>query len=228
VAENVGGSEIDLRRVTVDDASVRALALDVRHDLRHSASTILMLVATLRSGDQDAAPQAALDGIAQCARSITEMVSELDEQSSQELVDIAQLATQAGDRAGLLYPATLAVQAEPALVAAHALDISRLLTNLIQNACRAAGPDGIVHLTVENEDSWCVIRISDSGAGFVEKPTYAGIGLALVAGIAVRLNGHITLGRSPLGGALVAVHLPRSEDDDHGGEPAHTSRELSS
>jgi signal transduction histidine kinase len=187
-----------------------------------------MLVATLRSGDRDAAAHAAFDGIAHCARSITEMVSELDAQSSQEVVNIAQLATQAGGRAGLLYPGTLTVQAEPALVMAHELDISRLLINLIQNACRAAGPDGVVYLTVENEDSSCVIRVGDSGAGFVEKATQAGVGLALVAAIAVQLQGHITLGRSPLGGALVAVHLPRSEDRDHGGEPADASGESGS
>jgi signal transduction histidine kinase len=228
VAKNLGVGAVDARRVTVDNVPSREIALDVRHDLRHSASTILMLVATLRSGDHDAVAGAAFDGIAYCARSIAEMVRDLDDQSAPEPVDISRLATQAGVRAGLLYPGTLAVQVEPALVRAHELDISRLLANLIQNACRAAGADGIVHLTVGNEDSWCTIRIGDSGAGFVEKPTYAGIGLALVASIAVGLNGHVTLGRSPLGGALVTVHLPRVGDADHGGEPADTNRERGS
>jgi signal transduction histidine kinase len=211
--------------VTVDENADLTVAPDVRHDLRHSASTILMLVAMLRSDDHDTATHAAFDGIAHCARSITDMVNKLDERSAQQTVDVAKLASQLGDHAGLLYPGTLKVQAEPAPVHAHELDISRLLTNLIQNACRAAGADGTVHLTVENEDSWCVIRVGDSGAGFVEKPTYAGLGLALVASVAVRLEGYITLGRSPLGGALVAVHLPRSqlrepgdETDDLGGE----------
>jgi signal transduction histidine kinase len=114
---------------------------------------------------------------------------------------------------------------EPAVVRAHELDLSRLLTNLIQNACRAAGPDGVVQLTVANEDAWSVIRIGDSGTGFIETPTSGGIGLALVAAIAVRLEGHLTLGRSPLGGALVAVHLPQFEDNDHRSELADTSEE---
>jgi signal transduction histidine kinase len=228
VGNDVGVWAFESRSVTIDDAAARAVALDVRHDLRHSASTILMLIGTLQGRDHDAATHAALDGIEHCARSITDMVSELDEQSSRELVDIAQLAIQTGGRTSLLYPGTLTVQAEPGLVIAHELDISRLLTNLMQNACRAAGADGIVRLTVENEDSWCVIRIGDSGTGFVEKPTYAGIGLALVAGIAVLLEGYITLGRSPLGGALVAVHLPRFQDGDPGGKSADVGREFGS
>jgi len=214
--------------VSVDNGSSGEIPIDVRHDLRHSASTILMLVATLRSGDHDATARAAFDGIAHCARSITGMVGELDAPSSTEPVDIARLATQAGGRANLLYPGTLTVQVEPTLVMAHELDISRLLSNLIQNACRAAGPDGIVRLTVRNQDSWCTIRIGDSGAGFIEKPIHAGIGLSVVAAIAVRLKGHLTLGRSPLGGALVAVHLPRFDIPDHRGEPADTNEECDS
>jgi signal transduction histidine kinase len=155
-------------------------------------------------------------------------VNEFDGRSSASPVDVARLASQAGGRAGLLYPGALAVQVEPALVIAHELDMSRLLGNLIDNACREAGPDGIVQLTVEIEDSWCVIRIGDSGAGFVEKTTYAGIGLALVAAIAVRLKGHVTVGGSPLGGALVTVHLPRFVDPDHGGQLADTYGECGS
>jgi signal transduction histidine kinase len=214
--------------VTVDESSDRDVAPDVRHDLRHSASTILMLVAMLRSDDHDAATHAAFDGIAHCARSITDMVNTLDEGSAPEAVDVGQLAAQAGDQAGLLYSGTLKVQAEPAFVDANELDVSRLLTNLVQNACRAAGEDGTVHLTVEREDQWSVIRVSDSGTGFVEQPTYAGLGLALVAAIAVRLEGHLTLGGSPLGGALVAVHLPPSRRRDPDAGLAERCRELRS
>ena len=213
------------RTVTVDNAPSREATPDVRHDVVHSASTILMLVAALRSRDHDPGLRATIDGIAYCARRITEMMNDVDDRSSPQPIDLATLAAEAGSRAGVLFSGTLTVQVEPAVVRAHELDISRLLTNLIQNACRAAGRDGIVQLTVANEDAWSVIRIGDSGTGFIETPTSGGIGLALVAAIAVRLEGHLTLGRSPLGGALVAVHLPRFEGNDHRSELADTSEE---
>lgn len=225
VAELQGGTTIGA--TSAGDATRPALALDVRHDLRHSASTIMMLVATLEDALHDVAERAALDGITHCARSIQDLVNELDLQSTAECVDLAVLATEAGERAALLYPGSITVQTEPALVVAHELDISRLLTNLVQNACRAAGPDGIVHVTVTNEGSWCVLRIADSGPGFAEKSGPTGLGLALVAAITVRLKGQVTLGRAPLGGGLVAVHLPRLEPATPAEDPEDPAEERS-
>jgi signal transduction histidine kinase len=196
-----------------DDSWSRDIALDVRHDLRHSASTIMMLVAAIRDAPNRASERAALEGITHCARTIQEMVNELDHRSAAEMVNLSELAEAAVERAAVLYSGTLTVQGEPALVVAHGLDVSRLLNNVIQNACRAAGRDGIVHVTVANEGAWCVLRIADSGPGFTETPaaTGTGLGLGLVAGIAVNLKGHVTLGRGPLGGGLVTVHLPRED-----------------
>jgi len=195
----------------LDEHGQDGVSLDVRHDLRHSASTIMMLVAVLQDQRRDGSERAALDGITHCARGIQEMVNELDRQAAAALVDLVTLATDAADRAALVYPGTITVQGEPALVVAHELDILRVLNNLLQNACRAAGPDGIVHVTVADEGAWCVLRVADSGPGFSEKSGTAGMGLALVAGIAVNLKGHVALGRGPLGGGLVSVHLPRPE-----------------
>ena len=61
VAELQGGTTIGA--TSAGDATRPALALDVRHDLRHSASTIMMLVATLEDALHDVAERAALDGI---------------------------------------------------------------------------------------------------------------------------------------------------------------------
>jgi signal transduction histidine kinase len=219
VAKTVGSRVGHARRVTAEDGSSREIAIDARHDIVHAASTILMLVAALRSRDQDAAARGALDGIAHSAHEITAMVNDINGRHAPDALDLAPLATDAGDRARVLFPGTLTVQAETAPVRAPELDVSRLLTNLLQNACRAAAPDGVVQLTVTNESSWCVMRIGDSGAGFVEQPTSGGLGLALVVAITVRLDGHVTFGRSPLGGALVAVHLPRAEGQERSGEP---------
>jgi len=225
VAKTVGSSVGHARRVTAEGGSSREIAIDARHDIVHAASTILMLVAALRSADQDAAARGALDGIAHSAHEITALVTEVGGRQAADALDLGPLATDAGDRARALFPGTLTVDVEAASVRAPELDVSRLLTNLLQNACRAAEPDGVVQLTVTNESSWCVMRIGDSGTGFLEQPTSGGLGLAVVVAITVRLGGHVTFGRSPLGGALVAVHLPRAEGQERSGEPADLGQE---
>jgi signal transduction histidine kinase len=153
------------------------------------------------------------------------MVNELDRQATEESVDLFQLASAAVDRAALVYPGSITVQGDPALVVARALDVSRLLSNLVQNACRAAGGDGIVHVIVENDGPWCVLRVADSGPGFTEESGATGIGLGVVAGIVVKLRGQVTLGRGPLGGALVTTLLPRAEPASSADEPGETTRE---
>ena len=57
-----------------------------------------------------------------------------------------------------------------------------------------------------------MIRVADSGPGFLDRANRNGIGIAVVAAIAVRLEGELTLGSSSLGGALISISLPRVED----------------
>jgi signal transduction histidine kinase len=183
----------------------------VRHDLRHAASTIQLLVATVRDAPPDPATDTALDAIAQSARGIADLVRSSDDESPADPIEVDQLADRASRRAGLLYEGTLTWHCERACVVAQELDITRLLTNLITNACRAAGPTGRVHVTVSNEDGWVVVGVADSGAGFRDAAPTVGVGLSVVAAMTVRLEGSLAFGRSPLGGAQVTVHLPQFE-----------------
>jgi signal transduction histidine kinase len=188
-------------------APAGTLTADIRHDLRHAASTLLLLVATLRDDAFDHETNSACDGIVHCARSILAMVSDDDEDLT-EPVAVDEVAAIAAHRGSLLYVGKLEVEVAPAVVDGTWLDISRLLVNLIENACRAAGSTGTVRLVVRTDGSWCEIEVGDSGAGFLENPTAKGMGLWAVTAIAVRLRGFVTFGRSSLGGALVTIHLP--------------------
>jgi signal transduction histidine kinase len=189
------------------------LTADIRHDLRHAASTLLLLVATLRDDAFGGETNSACDGIVHCARSILAMVSDDDEDLT-ELVAVDEVAAIAAHRGSLLYVGKMEVEVAPAVVDGTWLDISRLLVNLIENACRAAGSTGTVRLVVRTDGSWCEIEVGDSGAGFLENPTAKGMGLWAVTAIAVRLRGFVTFGRSSLGGALVTIHLPLAAIDD--------------
>jgi signal transduction histidine kinase len=187
------------------------LSVDLRHDLRHAAATILLLLATIRDETDDPRMITAHDGIAHCAHTIAEMVDGEfhDDASTAAQVQIDELARVVTMRTSLLYTGAIECDASPATVLATDTDVSRLFANLIQNSCRAAGPQGTVEVRVREFDHWCELQVGDSGSGFSDNVGPRGIGLSSTTAIAVRRGGDVTFGRSSLGGALVTVKLPR-------------------
>ena len=194
-----------------DEARDHWLRVDTRHDVRHAAATILLLVATIRDENDDPRLDTVYDGITHCATTIAAIVNEVDDDGSPgplRLDEVARLGTM---RMSLLHRGVIKCDAAPAMVLASSSDASRLFANLIENSCRAAGADGTIEVRVLERDGWCELQVGDSGAGFVEATGFGGIGLLSVTAIAVRLGGEVTFGRSSLGGALVIVRLPRFE-----------------
>ena len=112
------------------------------------------------------------------------------------------------------------VDVEHTPVYAASSDVVRLLNNVLDNAVQASTPDGTIRLTVVGERTRSVITVSDSGPGFVDRMNRdgIGIGIAVVAAITVRLDGELVLGRSPLGGAMVTISLPRADANDPRGD----------
>ena len=54
--------------------------------------------------------------------------------------------------------------------------LRRSARNLVDNAVRAAGPDGRVEVAVRREGSRAVLEVSDDGPGFGRMPTSRGWG----------------------------------------------------
>jgi signal transduction histidine kinase len=193
------------------EAREHSLPVEARHDLRHEAATILLLIATVRDEQDDSRRAAAYDGIAHCATTIAAILNEVDDEVRPGPIRLDEVARLGTMRMSLLHRGVIKCDAAPAMVLANSSDASRLFANLIENSCRAAGADGVVEVTVLEREGWCELQVGDSGAGFVEATGPGGIGLSSVTAIAVRLGGEVTFGRSTLGGALVTVRLPRFE-----------------
>ena len=88
--------------------------------------------------------------------------------------------------------------------------VGRAIANLVDNAVRAAGPDGTVRLTVRSRGRDVVVIIEDDGPGFGEAPTGTGLGLSMTAFVASTCGGRLALQASTLGGGHVALTLPRN------------------
>ena len=107
---------------------------------------------------------------------------------------------------------TLDLRYEKAYVNAARPDVRRVVGNLLQNACNAAGPNGKVVAEVLNEGRHVVLQVSDSGPGFGQAQTSGKrFGLTIVRSLVARAGGTIEIRTGPLGGAQVVVMFPRAE-----------------
>jgi signal transduction histidine kinase len=110
------------------------------------------------------------------------------------------------------------------IVACEAQDVSEMLGNLVDNACRHASsrvllhvkedaPDGFVAIVIEDDgpglppESWAIVF--KIGQGWGASTDGSGLGLPIVRDLVQLYGGTIKLGDSELGGLMVRVELPR-------------------
>jgi signal transduction histidine kinase len=97
----------------------------------------------------------------------------------------------------------------PAYVVGAQVGLRRVVSNLAENACSAAGPGGQVVASVGTHGPEVVLEIGDSGPGFEGRQSRpARLGLAIVESLAMAHRGHVEFDESTVGGALVRVVLP--------------------
>jgi two-component system, OmpR family, sensor histidine kinase CiaH len=138
-----------------------------------------------------------------------------------EPIDVATLAASCADRFRAVGPAVTAdTGGGPALISAPPEWIDRLMGVLMDNACRYAGPDGQVRISVRAEGGRLALAIEDSGPGVPEEQrprlfdrfqraehsgSGAGLGLAIGDSVVRSTAGRWRVADSPLGGALFEV-----------------------
>jgi two-component system, OmpR family, sensor kinase len=132
------------------------------------------------------------------------------------------------DRARLLHPeATLTMSGPEVIARADAAKVEGILRNVIDNALRAAGPQGKVHVVVREQDQFAIAEIWDSGPGVPPSEREriferlvrldhgrandaggSGLGLAIARGYARAHGGDLTC-EDPHGiGAMFRLVLP--------------------
>jgi two-component system OmpR family sensor kinase len=143
-------------------------------------------------------------------------------------VSLRTLAGSEIDRVRLLHPETVVTMSGPEVIArADAAKVSSILRNVIDNAVRAAGPQGKVHLVVREHEQFAIAEIWDSGPGVPPSEREriferlvrldhgragdaggSGLGLAIARGYARAHGGDLTC-EDPRGiGAMFRLVLP--------------------
>lgn len=116
-------------------------------------------------------------------------------------------------------------------VLADRLWLEQVLHNLLSNAIQAQQEcaQGWVKITSEKRENWIYITLTDGGPGFSPEalrnafmPFYSGrtegigLGMTLTESLMTRMNGSITLGNAPQGGAQVRLQLASGEVNTRG------------
>lgn len=143
-------------------------------------------------------------------------------------VSLGSLAYSELDRVRLLHPqTTVTTSGSDVIVTADAGQVSGILRNLLENAMRAAGPDGRIHLNLSERAGFAVAEVWDSGPGVPPSEREriferlvrldhsrtsdvggSGLGLAIARGYARAHGGDLVCADPGGPGALFRLTLP--------------------
>jgi len=186
------------------------------HDIRHELATIMLLASVLES-----APDVGTDS-RQRARQILGEARWLDLlqrayeetfserewtiQPVPEPIRLDLFASEAVAAIRLSTSTMIGFSGSEAWTHADPLAFWRALRNMVDNAVRAAGPDGRVEVRVERAAGWVVVQVDDDGPGFGAVPAGTdSLGLDILREFAAAWNGHLEICRSSLGGCCVRL-----------------------
>ncbi len=177
------------------------------HDIGHELATIAFLVSAVRA---DPALRAdnhrRLCLIEREVERLQELVGLRTEEIPEPEVSLTRLLAEVAGPLALRGPAAVVTSPSPDVrLPVDARSLWRLLSNLVHNAVRAAGPAGTVRLLVRQGPPPC-IEIHDDGPGFGAGPAgHRGIGLATAGRLAARCGATLTFGAADGGGTVAQI-----------------------
>jgi anti-sigma regulatory factor (Ser/Thr protein kinase) len=196
---------------------------DLAHDISSPAATIAMLARCVEAEEGAPSPvrQLALQIIQEADR-IAELCADALEDPRLEAVRVDQVVAEVVENRAQVSGTRVELVLSSARTRAVRSGVARVAANLVDNAFRAAGPGGIVRVTVGERDRGVKLAVEDSGPGLPpdawpahdRRPVVSNNarrearGLGIVVRKVQSLGGTVEHGTSDLGGAELVVWLP--------------------
>ncbi len=183
--------------------------------MRQPVAGVLRLaaVALAQPGVPDAA-RSCLEQIVTQTVSLTELIQWLyvaePEKAAALPADLTRLAGEASAAERVTYQGEVEFLSppEPVLIRVTPVDARRIISNLLGNAARAAGPGGTVTVEVTRTGAFAEVTVEDTGPGFGKIPKGGGLGLRIVAQSLARCGGRLEYSRGRGGGVRASLRLP--------------------
>ena len=195
-----------------DSRDARALR-GLLHDLGHEITTLTYLVEAVRTDrslPDDS--QYRLELVSLEMSRLTDLIQQGltgDFAEGAETVNVRDLLVQLTRVADLAFAAEVTLQPGADVTAdVNPLLLWRVLSNLVDNAARAAGDAGSVVLAIR-DDEGPVIDVTDTGPGFgAGPPGTASLGMGIVRSLLESCGGSLAVSSPPGGGTVISVALP--------------------
>jgi signal transduction histidine kinase len=193
-----------------DPLAVRGLL----HDLGHQMTTLSYLVEAVR-GESDLPRDAQVRmetlalGISRLLDTIGHKVPDAPLPAQVSTVSLRSLVHQVVQLAGIRHCASIVLLSGPDVtLEANPGLLWRVLTNVIDNAARATGPEGSVEISLHDKGG-AAIEVTDDGPGFGLGPSgSASLGLSVVTSLLESCGGSLEVRSPRAGGTQVSIELP--------------------
>jgi signal transduction histidine kinase len=195
-----------------DSRDARALR-GLLHDLGHEITTLTYLVEAVRTDrslPDDS--QYRLELVSLEMSRLTDLIQQGltgDFAEGAETVNVRDLLVQLTRVADLAFAAEVTLQPGAEVTAdVNPLLLWRVLSNLVDNAARAAGDAGRVVVAIR-QDEGAVVDVTDTGPGFGAGPPGTGsLGMGIVRSLLESCGGSLAVASRPGGGTVISVGLP--------------------
>jgi two-component system, OmpR family, sensor kinase len=186
------------------------------HDIRQPVAGVLALAgAALADPGLPEVARSHLEQIVTQAKSLADviqhrlMAGEPAKAAEVRLTDLAMLADEVAAAERLTYEGELEVvpSPEPVLVWVNQLDVRSIISNLLSNATRAAGPVGSVKVEISHDSCRAQLTVEDTGPGFGKAAGGAGLGWRIMTQSLARCGGKISYGQGTHGGVRASLWL---------------------
>lgn len=200
------------------DAGDRARLRGLLHDLGHQLTTLSYLVEAVR--EDTALTEDSGFRLELLAAEMSRVLDLIDhgiygmqgehQPEDQASVELRPLASQVAKLAAFAHEADVVLLPGPDVrVHASPATLWRVLTNVVDNAGRAAGRGGRVGVAI-SQPGETIIEVSDDGPGFgAGRPGSASLGLEIVDSLLASCDGVMHVESPPGGGTRVRIVLPQ-------------------